>query len=677
MKTSIWVMVATMAVLSVNADTLVWNNTIGDYGTASNWDPSQMPVAADELRVNNGGTTTVTVGNSYAGGKLKLGYGAGNSGQLSMSGGMLTLTGKPSLSVADGSSSTSTVTLAGSSVLNASGNVQVGTRGLGSLDIGPSAAGSSAILYIGAASGGDGTVDLDGTWSASKVLVVNNAAAKGVLNLNGGSLTVSGDFDMDFAGLGSGLTVTGSAGSFSAGGNLLAASSAATLGFVADAGGFTTLNIDGLVNIAGATLNIDLDAYAGPTNTPLVLMSGASVSGSFSAVNWLGSESAYVAYSITNVTLMWTDPGEAPRLPATMEWVGSTGAFADSNNWDLVYVPMSDDTLSINNGGTATIVSGTNTATEIILGETAYEAGNLLMSGGILTSDTMPIALGSSSAGSVTLTGSSSLICSSALNIGMRGSATVDIGSSASVSTPLLRIGGFGPDSSAIVIGSAIVNLSGLLVSGTVQMPQAGADGQLNLNGGSLTCDDFYMDWLAENYITNRSSVLSVNGSSGSFYVTNNFTLAATNATLNLVADMGGVTTLTAGGNVDVEGATLNVDLSGLPSLINLVLIDGNSLSGTFGDVNISGGNMNVVYDTDNGDVLLVPSISGFEIMSLNLENVGGNNLVSVVFDTGAGGSLWFTPDLVFPSWTNVASGMSPIAYTNAAPVGFYKVTTP
>ncbi|MCF7816674.1 MAG: hypothetical protein K9M54_02230 [Kiritimatiellales bacterium] len=55
----------------------------------------------------------------------------------------------------------------------------------------------------------------------------------------------------------------------------------------------------------------------------------------------------------------------------------------------------------------------------------------------------------------------------------------------------------------------------------------------------------------------------------------------------------------------------------------------------------------------------------------------GGSSAASVVFDATASASLWFTPDLVFPAWTNVVSGTSPLAHTNDAPTGFYKVTIP
>ena len=112
------------------ADVLIWTAATGDYGAGANWGGS-TPVSGDELRISNGGTAQIALGNTYVGGKVLLGRGASGVGNLSMSGGTLTLDVAPSLSVADGSGSSSTVDMEGSSALNASGNILVGARGAG------------------------------------------------------------------------------------------------------------------------------------------------------------------------------------------------------------------------------------------------------------------------------------------------------------------------------------------------------------------------------------------------------------------------------------------------------------------------------------------------------------------------------------------------------------------
>ncbi|MCF7817384.1 MAG: hypothetical protein K9M54_05835 [Kiritimatiellales bacterium] len=72
------------------------------------------------------------------------------------------------------------------------------------------------------------------------------------------------------------------------------------------------------------------------------------------------------------------------------------------------------------------------------------------------------------------------------------------------------------------------------------------------------------------------------------------------------------------------------------------------------------------------------PPLVAPDITSLSVGPVGdGSNAVAVVFDAAASASLWFTPNLVSPTWTNVVSGASPLAHTNDTPAGFYKVTIP
>lgn len=295
---------ALVAALSAGADTLTWVGTTGDYGTASNWDPAQPPTSSDEMRLDNGGTATISGGDHDAD-KLYMGRLANNTGHLAMSGGSLTVA--TAVYVASASGTTGSVTMIGSSVLT-SGNFQIGTRGLATMDVGSSAAVTSAILYVASVVGSQGTLDLAGTWNATKV-VFSNTGGDGRINLNGGTLAVSGDVDMDNSTEPSRLTVNGSSGSFSAR-DLFGADSGTTLDFVADAGGFTTLGFRN-IDINGATLNINLDAYAG-TETNLVLMDGTSLSGGFASVNFTGSKTATVVFDTGNGDLLLqVDPGSA------------------------------------------------------------------------------------------------------------------------------------------------------------------------------------------------------------------------------------------------------------------------------------------------------------------------------------------------------------------------------
>ncbi len=59
----------------------------------------------------------------------------------------------------------------------------------------------------------------------------------------------------------------------------------------------------------------------------------------------------------------------------------------------------------------------------------------------------------------------------------------------------------------------------------------------------------------------------------------------------------------------------------------------------------------------------------------LSVGAIAAGNRVEVAFDADAAATLWFSPSLTVPAWTNVASGLSPLLHTNDAPQGFYKVT--
>jgi len=277
-------------------DILTWNVTSGDYGAAINWSPAQAPTSIDEVRLDNGGTATISSGDHDAD-KLYLGRLANNTGHLLMSGGSLTASAAAYIASAGGT--TGSVTMTGSSVL-VSGNMQLGSRGGATMDVGEAATVDSATLYVGSVSGSQGTLNLAGTWNATKI-IFSNTGGNGHMNLDGGSLTVSGDVDMDNTTDPSRLTLNGSSGSLSAR-DLFGASSGSTFDFVADAGGVTTL-IFRSIEIGGAILNINVDAYVG-TATNLVLMDGDSLAGIFNAVNFTGSKVGTLVYDTDNGDLL-------------------------------------------------------------------------------------------------------------------------------------------------------------------------------------------------------------------------------------------------------------------------------------------------------------------------------------------------------------------------------------
>ncbi len=273
----------------------------------------------------------------------------------------------------------------------------------------------------------------------------------------------------------------------------------------------------------------------------------------------------------------------AVSAQAELIWTGTSGDYELASNWDLNRSPTSLDDVRISNGGTAVVSEGSHAANRIYLANDAGSCGSILLTGGLLTSGN--------------------------IQVGSKGTALLDVGSSAAVhSSGTVYTGVFGMEQNSNYTNTAgVVNLAGTMTASTVVIASNSGDGSFNLNGGNLAVSgNFDMNNTA-NY-TNSFSTLTVNGSTGSFSVNNLYSDDAA-VTLNFIADAGGVVPLEVAGTIHIGGATLNVDLSAYAGeLSNFVLMDGTSLNGTFAAVNISGaGDIGVVpvYDTENGDVVL------------------------------------------------------------------------
>ncbi len=180
---------------------------------------------------------------------------------------------------------------------------------------------------------GDGLVDVQGTLNAKDVYLSEHGA-KGEIRLSGGTVNLNGALHMDFCGncvtdpvlLGlrsSKVSIIGSIGSFKVGldpdplvidplppsRDLLAASPTAKFSFTADVGGVApvivvdnsiTSEASGIANIAGAKLEVNLDAYTSTTPLTLIDAPPGNLSGVFGTVTFLGSRTATVNYDVFN-----------------------------------------------------------------------------------------------------------------------------------------------------------------------------------------------------------------------------------------------------------------------------------------------------------------------------------------------------------------------------------------
>lgn len=139
------------------AATISWNAGIGDWFEADNWDPAQVPAAADTVSINNGGTTTSAAATTARANTLSIGSGvaATQSGTAALGGGLQV--GRVFVGIVNsGDGSTATGTL----------SVGQGMTGLTSVGVvnninDPIAAASTAVGSVTVTSG-DATVGFQG-----------------------------------------------------------------------------------------------------------------------------------------------------------------------------------------------------------------------------------------------------------------------------------------------------------------------------------------------------------------------------------------------------------------------------------------------------------------------------------------------------------------------------------
>lgn len=278
-----------------------WDVQSGDFGVATNWKPKSTPELASKLRweLRNGGTATVSAGQTYGLGLDLLIATASGSGTLSLDGdGSLTI--KRYLSIGHSGIGEGQVLVNDTaSLVIENGTLLVGQRSSGILKV---AKGASAVVQVGntkIAEGMNGTVELAGTLETPDLLFGNRGEAaseqNGTLNCEPGSTFKSGK-RIVFATTGNHVVqISGSGGQFL--GGSLVASSVATFRFIADARGVTPIELSGTCDITGAMLEVNLDAYAFKNSQEKVMLFGTeALTGEFASVKFLGKTKGAIKY---------------------------------------------------------------------------------------------------------------------------------------------------------------------------------------------------------------------------------------------------------------------------------------------------------------------------------------------------------------------------------------------
>ena len=186
---------------ATHAATLNWNVASGDYATAGNWNPAQVPTSVDFARINNSGSATISDGLTYAVSNLWVGAKNINNatGVLQITSGTLSVSGagtganRPQVGV--GTNAFGRIDVSGGGIFDRP-NVNFmyigGNSGRGFLSV---AGGGSAFidaLRIGSdndnvTTAGIGTVDISGgLLVVTNQLTIGRDREMGVLNVTGG-----------------------------------------------------------------------------------------------------------------------------------------------------------------------------------------------------------------------------------------------------------------------------------------------------------------------------------------------------------------------------------------------------------------------------------------------------------------------------------------------------------
>lgn len=406
----VWFLLAFLLSSSaLSAATISWNNAAGgNWGTAANWSPAQVPTSGDDVLITLPGTYIVNVNVSASAGTLTLGATGGGTQTLSIAGTTLSLGGASSVS--DGGVihlSAGTLTGGGGLTINSAFVWDGGSlTGAAAFSIQ-----SGAMMTIGGAADkfiNGRTIDNFGTvqWNQGRILFQNNA----VLNNHPAAL-----FDVRSD---STITSTSVGGVINNAGTLRKQVATGTTTIVQ----FITLANTGNIDILSGVLT-PLDATLGAgtniTGTGFLVDGGTvSVTGAATLTGAMGVASGNLAGPSTltvNGVLNWTGGSFAGNgtVDISASGVLNIGGGADkflnvrtiNNNGDIVWTQgriLFQNSGVLNNLGPGTFdIQVDETMTSTSVGGTINNAGLIVKSAGAGTATAVTFVRLNNNAGTI------------------------------------------------------------------------------------------------------------------------------------------------------------------------------------------------------------------------------------------------------------------------------------
>ncbi len=561
---------------------VAWDSTINDWFVNTNWDPTTIPIATDDVYIDNGGTAQVGAG---IGQFLFLYVGYSDTGSLEISnGGEISGTFG---AIGSQSNSTGSVTVngAGSSWVN-SDLLAIGVSGVGSLSISNAGVVSNTIGDIGYNVDGIGSVTVDGTdstWNNSNRLYIGDFGTASLAISNGGVVSnTAGHIGYNSVAAGS-VTVDGVGSTWTNSSSLFIGH--AGDGSLAISNGGAVSNTDSYIGtISGSSGSVTVDGVGSSWTNSDSLEIGAAGTGSLAISNG----------GVVSNTLGVIGSFSSGIGSVTVDGVGSTWT---NSSW-LFIGNVGDGSLAISNGGAVTntvshigsdtgstgvvSVDGTgslwNSTSNLYIGNWGTASLDI-SNGGKVTSgdgsfgDETHVGEELGSDGSVTVSGNGSFWdVQSFLRIGYHGTGRLDIRNGGVVDTEyFVAVGTLGTGNGSLTVDGIGSTLNS--VGNELHIGYEGTGDLTISNGGVINNRDAYIG----NKIGSTGSV-TVDGTGSAWNNSRNF----------FIGDSGtGSVSVSNGGTVNVSGDTNIGSNIGSTGTLN---IGTGSAAGVFNTASINGG---------------------------------------------------------------------------------------
>ncbi len=521
------------------AETRVWDNGAGDndWYNSANWNPDGSPDYTDNLTVNYGSPATDIGAATYNGGSI---------------------------------------TFNNSATTGLLGYLDIGSSGIGTLDIKNGANVSSSASYntIGYYAGSEGTVTVDGygsTWNAGTYYMYVGNGGTGILNIKNGAYVTSGESFVGFGNDSTGTVNVDSDASWSTGTSALHIGSSGT-GTLNITNGATVSSGTGCIgDYAGSEGTVTVDGYNSSWGTNSYDLYVGTDSGT-GTLNIRNDAQVYIGgwLSITTKGRVNLSSGvlSAAYLNGAADSLNFTGGELDIYSGDVTisgYDPLGSS-LNLQSGQGLYVENGTTT---VASGSSLYVNNSLLYSNSVQNDGYLSIGSGGEVYTYYGLTNSSSMNMNGG-TIGVEDGTVINLAgfyASGTVDAYLVNYGTIGLDG-VLTVNGWMDNCGSVDIYNGDMLQQNGLEnyGTINLYGGSISSGGGEEGGTIYNYGTIRggSAILSPITNDGGL-------IRADSGSTLLIADMSDGGNIN-GGEMRVEDGSGITVMSYLPNAGTIVL---------------------------------------------------------------------------------------------------------